>query len=226
MSQWTPKYNDQQRSAIEHAYCNKLIRNMSLIQRLAEAGELVYEGQNVPPFEIPHASVRQIIKKEEKRRSGLLHTELARKPPSDAVEIIRRRLVSLMDHETTRMEKAQNKAPNVPLDAEHLRKLGRAARELAALPGPGERSTTPGANIPGQGQPQGESRAKPTALAGQLMSALEPKTAPTEPPQDSPTDTLTFKDGAATMTPEEQDAYDTLTQERAPRLTTPLTVPG
>jgi hypothetical protein len=40
MSKWTAKYTDEQRQAIEHAYCDVRIRPMAKIVRMAAAGEL------------------------------------------------------------------------------------------------------------------------------------------------------------------------------------------
>src|SRR5580704_7405905 len=40
MSAWTPKYTEEQRRAVEHAYCDVRIRPVTKIVRMAAAGEL------------------------------------------------------------------------------------------------------------------------------------------------------------------------------------------
>lgn len=174
MEPWKRVYSDQQRNALRYVFFVKGITNMAQIGRLANAGELVFEGRDIPAFPIPAASVRDIINQEKRKRLGKQHSDLVAKPPGDAVETLRRRLTSILDHETARLEKWQEKNTKTPVDAEQIRKLARAVRELDALPGPGERSTK---TAPGRGAQQGnggEAPAKPNTLAGTLAAALKP----------------------------------------------------
>lgn len=135
---WQRTYDESQRAAIEQAYLDGM-RPVTLICRLGAAGELKHEGQQVAPFEIPVTSARHIGKRAQKRREGKLATELGDLQPKDAIEALRRRLLSLVDHELSRVEKEALKASakaRTPKDIEFIIKLTRATREAAALPGP------------------------------------------------------------------------------------------
>lgn len=172
MTQWAPKYSDTQRRAVEYAYLDKAIRPATEIARLAKRGELVFEGRKVPAFEIPYGTVLDIGKAEEKRRTGRAHSQLVNQPHPTAVEQLRRRLVSLLDHETIRLEREQRKHSKQPADAEQLRKVGRALRELASLPEPSAgRAPRPGATAR-SGAPTGESPAKENSMAGSIQAAM------------------------------------------------------
>lgn len=180
MEPWKRVYSDEQRNALRYVFFIKGITNMAQIGRLANAGELVFEGRDIPAFPIPAASVRDIINQEKRKRLGKQHSDLVAKPPGDAVETLRRRLTSMLDHETARLEQWQEKNTKTPVDAEQIRKLARAVRELDRLPGPGERSTK---TAPGRGAAQGnggEAPAKPNSLAGSLAAALKPGAINTE----------------------------------------------
>lgn len=172
MGQFETKYSDDQRRAVEYAALDAGIKPLTEIARLARAGELVLKGVALAPFEIPDASVRDIVAREKKRREGRQLTHLAQQPHETAVDLLRKRLVSLLDSETLRMEEHQRKHPKDVLDAEQARKCGRALRELASLPEPGERGRQPGAHVPGEGLPAGEGVAKPNTMRGQMMAAL------------------------------------------------------
>lgn len=165
------KYTDAQRRAVEHAYLDAAIRPATEIPRLAAAGQLVWEGQPVEAFAIPYATVLDIGKAEERRRTGRARSQLANQPHKDAVEILRCRMVSLLDHETSRLERAQRTAKNKPIEAEQLRKVGRALRELASMPEPGTRGVRPGSTTRA-GAPTGESPAKDSSMAGALRAAM------------------------------------------------------
>lgn len=169
--QFDAKYSDEQRRAIEHAYLDAAIRPATEIPRLAAAGELVWQGQAIDAFEIPYATALEIGKAEERRRTGRAHSQLVNQPHKDAVEVLRCRMVSLLDHETNRLERAQRKAQNAPIDAEQLRKVGRALRELASMPEPGTRGARPGAGAKA-GQPTGEAPARDDSMAGKLRTAM------------------------------------------------------
>lgn len=176
MTTWASEYTDQQRQAIYTAYFVSRIENQSHIGRLARAGELTFEGQQLDAFNIPDATVRSWLNTERRRRAGAARSELVKKTPEDAVEALRRRLVSFLDHETLRIDKQMRTRPNIPLDVEHIRRLVRTVRELAALPGPGERGKP--ATKPTDGRlSTGEPKPAPDSQAGKLMAAMKPGTA-------------------------------------------------
>lgn len=169
--QFDSKYTEEQRRAIEYAYLDAAIRPATEIPRLAAAGQLVWQGRPVEAFAIPYATALEIGKAEERRRTGRAHSRLVNQPHNDAVETLRRRMVSLLDHETNRLEREQRKAQNKPIDAEQLRKVGRALRELASMPKPGTRGVRPGSGAR-SGEPTGEGPAKDNSMAGALRAAL------------------------------------------------------
>ena len=169
--QFDAKYTEEQRRAIEYAYLDAAIRPATEIPRLAAAGQLVWQGHPVEAFEIPYATALEIGKAEERRRTGRAHSQLVNQPHNDAVETLRRRMVSLLDHETNRLEREQRKAQNKPIDAEQLRKVGRALRELASMPKPGTRGVRPGSGARA-GDPTGEAPAKDSSMAGALRAAM------------------------------------------------------
>lgn len=189
MSTFTKVWSDTQREAVQQAWFVAKIGNMAQIARLARAGELTFEGQPVPAFKVPDATVRDWINGEIRRRQGRDQTELARKPAEDAVEELRRRLVSLIDTDTLRLEKHARERRATPIDAEQIRKLARATRELAALPGPGEpsRHKAPGRD---PNTPAGEAVRKPNSMSGQLATALAAPGINT-PPETADTDAHT-----------------------------------
>lgn len=137
MSQFPAKYDDDQRAAIVQTGVDRGVRPIRRIAEMAAAGELSYEGESIAPFKIPEPTVRDIIDRAKKRREGKLVTELAARPPRDAIEVMRRRFFSLADHELRRIE-ATHKRTKKPIDARLTAQLIRIVRETAALPGPGE----------------------------------------------------------------------------------------
>ncbi len=174
MANWQPKYDDAQRGAIEQAY-QEGVRPVSLICRLAATGELKHEGQAVPSFEIPGTSARYIGDRAKRRREGKLSSELMRLPPKDAVEALRRRMVSLEDHELKRYENRVYKRdakPQTTKDIDVLTRLARLAREVAAMPGPDETRLP---RKPGQrledGSPPPEGALRENELTRQILRA-------------------------------------------------------
>jgi hypothetical protein len=173
MSRWTPVYTDDQRAAVERAYCDLRIRPLREIQRLAKAGELdaLPGGERLPGFDVTYSSVRDIGTKGDRRKAGLqLPAALAKIPPRDRAEAMQRRLGAIIDRELTRLERAQVKHPTHQLDAEHARKMGRALRELSTLPDPHDM------RLP---QTADARESKADTLASQLMAASD-KNAPSD----------------------------------------------
>lgn len=188
MSQWTSKYGDDERAAIERAWCELRIKPWRAIAEAAARGELRprADADPLPPFKIPESSARTIALAAERRRAGLtLPAELAKMAPQDHAETLRRRLVGLVDHELSRLEKAQAKTPNKETDAEQLRKLARAIRELGAVPDPTSKRLPrePGQRTPDGGRaPDSKTR---DSLAGRALSAVD-RTAPRPAPGGLP----------------------------------------
>lgn len=208
MGAWTPKYSTKQRAAIEHAYCDLVIRPATRIGEMARGGTLKLDGNLLPAFEIPDASIRDIGKRAEQRRAGLVASDLAAAPPADAIEALRRRLLNMLDAETKRLERQQKAKPTAEIPLDRVRELLRAMRELAALPPGGERGRKPGAAVPGQ-------RYKPDSptkdgLAGQLLASVQGTNAPTalatsvQRPGATQPDRLNTPDNTAQDTPNPQ----------------------
>lgn len=151
---------------------------------MAAAGELSPEpgGEPLEPFEIPEASVSDIISKAERRKRGeLLRQNVATMPAKDRVEHFQRRLSGMIDAEMDRLEKEQRKGRS--LDAEQIRRLARAIRELSTLPDAKDMRLprTPGDRVPGTGELPD---AKTTGgLAGRLLAASNRHAAATETPR-------------------------------------------
>jgi hypothetical protein len=143
-----PKYSDPQRTAIVTAFVDHGM-TAPAVADLARAGELMHDGEPLPPFELPISTVRSLARDARRRRSGAMRSELANAAPGDALEDLRRRLVSAIDHELRQIERRQ-KAGEV-VKGEELRQLGRARRELAARSGPiDSRPPVPGARVNGE----------------------------------------------------------------------------
>jgi hypothetical protein len=138
------------------------------IARAARAGTLEHpSGAQLGPFEIPENTVRSIARRARiKREAAQAAIELVDQPPRDAVEFLRRRLITAIDTEMTRIEIEQNESGWIKGDA--LRQVGRALRELAAVPGPNDpRPPAPGAKVNGI-RNGAETRG---GLAGKILAA-------------------------------------------------------
>jgi hypothetical protein len=176
---WTAKYSDDQRRAIAHAYCDVRIRPMEKIVRMAAAGELRSDanGELVPPFEIPYSSAVYIAKAAARRKAGKLPPELAKQPARDRAHTLQLRLTALIDVELERLERKQKRQPNTAIDAEQIRKVARAMRELATIPDPSEKRLPRVAGEPDANgnQPDG---ATTDSLAGKLLAASDASMSP------------------------------------------------
>lgn len=198
-------YSDEQKEAIAQAWADHGIRPARIISERAEAGELEIEGKKIPAFKLPVLTVREIGKKELRRRAGRGLGRAANVEHRDATEAFRRRLAGAIDHELDIVERAQRrkhdkKSDEPGIDVVRLQKLGRALREFAALPGRNDRPAV-------APKPQG-SNATDQSLAGKLRRSVrgEQPTHDVETPvQDTP---LT----------DNQDSNSTLEQRTAERL--------
>jgi hypothetical protein len=145
-----PKYDDDQRRAIEHA---RLSRGLpaSAIVALAREGELPkLDGAPLEAFEIKLHTVYSIAREANRRASRVRSSALVRQPREEAMSALWDRMMEIADRETQRLVDRSRRKPNEPVDAEHLRKMARFQRELAALPAPGERGKAPGTVAGGQ----------------------------------------------------------------------------
>jgi hypothetical protein len=177
VTHWTAVYSDEQRSAIEHAFCEVRIRPVARIVRMAAAGELrESDGADfLAPFDIPYSSAVYIGKSAERRKAGKMRAEIARQSPRDRAQDLQDRLTGAIDFELERIERLQR--GHRPVNGDQLRKLGRALRELAMIPDPSER------RLPRElGQATRDGR-KPDAatrdnLAGAILAASDASVSP------------------------------------------------
>jgi hypothetical protein len=129
------RYTDQQRDAMAAAYVDLGIRPASRVAELAQAGELELHGEKVEPFTTFEATVRTEAKRLRNRRAGKVRSEMAKLPAQDAIEAMRRRLVTAWEQEMSCLER--RKPGN--RDTEQIAKLARVAREIRAIPAPNKR---------------------------------------------------------------------------------------
>ena len=102
---------------------------------------------------MPVNTVRDCARKLKARRAGKLKSDAAMLPARDAVEALRRRLVSLADREM-RVAERQKRGTVQP---ETLRQIARAVREIAAIPGIDDaRPIHPGSTTPRDRPRQGD----------------------------------------------------------------------
>jgi hypothetical protein len=156
------RYTSWQRDAISAIY-NLPGVTASHVVEIAAAGALTHpSGATLAAFDIPENTVRSLGCRA--RRKEAVEAEEARLlevSAQDAVERLRRRFVAGIDRELTRIEIVQSEGRAI--GGEVLRQVGRALRELAALPGPGyPQPPAPGVKVNGQRQ-GGETRGGLTA---------------------------------------------------------------
>ena len=166
MPAFTRMYTDQQREAMAAAFVGGM--TCKAVVAAAGAGELVHNGQRLEAFEAKPSTVRDLGRRLRKRRAGELHSQLLEASPRDAVEALRRRLVSAADHELDALEGARKRGERV--DLERLRQVARTVREAAAIPGP----TAPRPPAPGvRDRDTGVRVGGPTrgGLAAQILEA-------------------------------------------------------
>jgi hypothetical protein len=170
MARFADKYTDEQRDAVAEAYEDRGIRPASKVVALAKAGELTYNGRQLDPFEMPVLYVNELARNLRRKRQGKAKSGLADTDPRDAVEALRRRLVSAADNMLQDVERRQRRGKHDPKDPELLRQIARAAREIAAMPGKDDpRPVAPGQKIPGTGANNGDRTQG--GLAGSILHA-------------------------------------------------------
>jgi hypothetical protein len=162
------RYTQAHKEAIIGAY---VVRGMTAGQvvGLATCGELVHpSGGRLAPFSVGENSVRSIATRARRAEAAAeAATELLDMPARDAVEVCRRRLLTVIDSAMDYVE--------IELDAgrwprgDIIRQLCRATWELAAIPGPYEPPPAPpGAKADGVRR-GGETRG---GLAGPIVAAF------------------------------------------------------
>lgn len=163
---FSSKYSDEQRAAVVAAFVDGGSTAPAIVD-LASAGTLEHDGEQLAPFEMPASTVRSLARDARRRRSGAMRLDLANAAPADALEDLRRRLVSAIDHELRQVERRQSAGKAVKGAGEELRQLARAYRELASRTGPvGSRPAAPGAKVNGARE-GGQTRG---GLAGALLA--------------------------------------------------------
>lgn len=158
------KWSDDQRDAMTSG---RLDRGMTLrrVVELAKAGELTApDGTKLDPFTPPISTVASLARDEKKRRLGKQTTQLAQLEPRDAIEALRKRLLSAADG----VLQVEEKKPPEKRDLDRMREVGRCVREFAAIKAPtDEPSRKPGQRENGK-QPEAPTR---TGLAGTILNA-------------------------------------------------------
>lgn len=163
--------SDQQRLGVQQAYAERNIRPIRRIVELAREGELTANGELIPAFELKESTARDVGVRYAQRLAGVRETPLADVQPRDAIEQLRRRLVSATDASLGLVEHKMA-TKKQPANGEELRQLARAVREIAAIPGSGvggaPAKTAPGSHVPGKGKLDG---ATSGGLAGSVIAA-------------------------------------------------------
>jgi hypothetical protein len=176
-------YTDQQREALATAYEDRRVRPAARVAELAAAGELTLDGDKLAPFATTENTVRDCARKLRNRRAGELKSSLATLPPRDAVEVLRRRLISLADRELSVLEHSRRGKVQI----ERLRQIVRVVREASALPGPDDpRPAQPGQRKPGTGEHEGgrTSGGMAAAILGAASQSARVETHQTQPAPD------------------------------------------
>lgn len=167
-----PIYTPAQRAAVIY---HRNVRNIpgTAVVDLARRGELeAPSGQTLDPFDIPKSTVYSIAREDHAKRKRQEVSALVEALPADANEEIRRRLVEIVDRKTAKLIDRARRGRD-EIDTEELRKLARAAREIAAMPAHGLRAPQPGRQA--SGAPDGEYPAKANSAAGALFDAARGK---------------------------------------------------
>jgi hypothetical protein len=135
---------------------------------LAVTGSLEHpSGATFEPFVTAENTVRSVARRARIREeAAAVASHTLDLPPRDAVERLRRQLVTAIDMEVTRIEIEHGEGRFV--GGEALRQVARAVRELASIPGLDEpRPPAPGAKLNGIRQ-GAETRG---GLAGKILAA-------------------------------------------------------
>jgi hypothetical protein len=177
MSYFQAKYSAEQKEAMALARLDRGLTAKKVVDQATNGLLPDSHGQLLPPFEPTVPTVYDAARTLKKRRRGELATGLADLDQNDAVEALRRRLLSVADSELRLIEKAKT-----PADLERLRQIVRVTREISALPGPNQGRTVQ----PGQRDPEAKRTAGGATtggLAGSILAAVRSTGQPApEPP--------------------------------------------
>lgn len=166
-----PRYTQQQKDAVASAHLDRGVPYRRIVA-MARAGELKIDGEQVAPFDPNPHSIRDWIRKERKRRAGRAWSPMTDRDPLDAVETLRRRMLSMADAQLRRLEAKQGDPRQgeriKPVSYEEMRQLARAMKEIAGISGPAEARPT----VPGQKHNGHQNGGVTTGgMAGQLIAA-------------------------------------------------------
>lgn len=187
---WTAKYTDEQRDAVGVAVTDRGLSAPEVVRRAA-AGEL---RPGLAPFTMPVGTVRDLKRKVLQRRQGDIKSGITDVPHHEAVDTLRKRLLSAAELELAWVERLQRRAARLPRPhegeepesgrieddaaaarrADRLRQVARAVREAAAIavPTTNRQPTKPGAHDPDTGATAGSrSTDGPKTLAGGILAA-------------------------------------------------------
>lgn len=177
MPLFVSKYSDREKDAIRDYAAANPAATGAQIAELAGRGLLKVDGETVAPFQIPEATVRDLKRRARRKAEGLARTELGSELPRDALEILRRRLVSAADHKLARMERLLSDGHHDRVSGEDIRQVARAVREIAAIPGAdgSPAARRPGEHIPGTGKNGATDGGRTRGgLAGSIFAAVSP----------------------------------------------------
>lgn len=181
MPPFAQKYTDAERDAVRQHAATHPDATGEQISELARRGLLTLDGERVPAFKMPAATVRDFKRRARRAAEGRARSALEAKPPRDALEILRRRLVSMTDHKLARCERLLANGEHEKVDGEHIRQLARAVREIAAIPGADGTPAAgrrPGEHVPGTGKGKGDAATDGGrtrgGLAGSIIAAARP----------------------------------------------------
>lgn len=188
MPPFAQKYSDAERDAVRDYAATHPDATGNEIADLARRGMLKVAGEPVPAFTMPPATVRDLKRRARRAAEGRARSALETAPARDALEQLRRRLVSATDHKLAHVERLINNGAHERVNGEDLRQLARAVREIAAIPGADGSPAAgrrPGEHVPGTGKATGDAATDGGrtrgGLAGSIIAAAQPKRINAEP---------------------------------------------
>lgn len=203
MARFPAKYSTEQREAVALAAVDQRVRPIAKIRAAAQAGELTLRGELVAAFDMPESTIRKEASDLRRRRLGQTVSALAEEP--DAIERLRKQLITMIEHEmnVTRRDQAAGKV----VTGERLRQLGRALAEAESRER-GERQTKAPGSKAGGTRDDSETRG---GLAGAILADVR---------NDDQDDAHTAGDETATETPTTQHGETQRENDNAQRTAT------
>jgi hypothetical protein len=187
MGTFQSKFSDEERAAVVAAR-----RTLSApeVARRAASGRLKSAAGStaLPAFVISPSTVRDLVARDRRRHAGEAPSSLASLEPVQAIEGLRKRLLSAADHLLADYEAQVARNPS-KADPERLRQLLRCAREAAAL-SPSAPSSTEQREASGLRPAGARGDQMPGGLVGRMLAdhrGTGPGTSdPSPPPQVAP----------------------------------------